>query len=141
MKDLTEREPEENNESGPERIADRRGQGKAAREEKGIPEAFGRLAFLALAVSAAFFALYMAGSTYAPGVSDSTLFALLLGLRVAAGLLSAVSLVALGFSVNRLVCAPSFRGALRLCAYFFLALLGAVLAIFSLLIVAISAGN
>jgi len=95
----------------------------------------------ALSLSAIFFVLYMAGSMYVPGVPDPLLFALLRLMRYSGLLLVASSLVALGFGVHRLVHRPCPRTALGTLPYFLLVLLGAVVAMFSLLIVEMAAGN
>ena len=141
MKDLTQRGRENSGEAGPEPRADRRKEKKRKEKGRGARAALGWLAFLAAASSVAFLATFVNAGAGDPSAPDETLFSLLLGLRVSAVSLSAVSLVALGFSVNRLVRAPSFLGALRLFAYFFLALLGIALAAFGFFVVAITAGH
>jgi len=97
--------------------------------------------FYSLALSLAFFVLYMAGSSYAPGVPDALLFVLLRLMRVCSFLLSAASLVAVGFAVRRVTHRPGTSAALAVLAYFLLVLFGAVMVMFSLLIVSFSAGS
>jgi len=94
-----------------------------------------------LVLSAAFFVLFMAGSMYPPGVSDNWLFTILRLLRFSAFLCCVFSLVALGFGVHRMVHNPGVRNAFVVLRYFLFALLGAILAMFSLLIVAMVGGN
>jgi len=95
----------------------------------------------ALILSMIFFVLFMASSMYPPGVPDAFLFALLRLLRYSAVLLCVFSLVALGFGVHRSVHAPGVRNVLGILRYFFFTLLGAILVMFSLLIVAMVGGN
>ena len=95
----------------------------------------------ALVLCGVFFLLFMIGSMYPPGVPDALLFALLWLLRYSALLLCVLSLVALGFCVHRSVNVPGVRNALSVFRYFLFALIGAVLAMFSLLIVVVVGGN
>ena len=92
-------------------------------------------------LSIAFFAGYVAGSAYAPGIADGVLFALLRLTRYFGISLSLLSVAALGFAIRRFASAPKLRGIFRVCLYFFLMLLGAILAMFTLLIVTLSQGN
>jgi len=94
-----------------------------------------------LALSAALFALYMGGSMYAPGIPDPIMFALLRLLLWAAALLSLFSIAVLALCVRRLVEAPSARAAGAALLRLFLALLGALLAMFSHLVSAMARGG
>ena len=87
---------------------------------------------------AVFFAAYAVGGAYVQGVPDATLFAFLRLLRASAILLSALSLAAMGFCVRRAALNPGVRAAARVLPHFFLALLGGVLVVFSLLVVAVT---
>jgi len=93
-----------------------------------------------LILSCVFFVLYMGGSMVDPDVPDPLLFMFLRLLRYSAFLLVIFSLVAMGFSVHRMVHSPCLRNALGVFLHFLLGLLGAFLAMFSLLIVAVSRG-
>ncbi|MCL2600111.1 MAG: hypothetical protein FWD88_02905 [Treponema sp.] len=95
----------------------------------------------ALVLSIVFFVLYMASSMPDPGVPDYLLFTLLRLMRYAAFLLSVFSAIALGFSTHYTVQSPSLRNALGILRYFLLGLLGAIMVMFSLLIVAMVEGN
>jgi len=108
VKDLTQRGRENSGEAGPEPRADRRKEKKRKEKGRGARAALGWLAFLAAAPSVAFLATFANAGAGDPSAPDETLFSLLLGLRVSAVSLSAVSLVALGFSVNRLVARRPF---------------------------------
>jgi len=94
-----------------------------------------------LVLTALFFTLYMAGSMPDPGLPDATLFWLLRLLRYAAFLLCVFSTVSMAFNVHRVVYAPCLRRALGTLLYFLLGLLGAVLVMFTLLIVGMIRGN
>ena len=91
-------------------------------------------------LSLVFFVLYMGGSLLDPGAHDTLLFLFLRLLRYSAFLLGIFSLIAMGFSVHRMVHNPGLRNALSIFSYFLLGLLGAFLAMFSWLIVAVSRG-
>jgi hypothetical protein len=85
--------------------------------------------------------LYMIGSMPDTGFSDGVLFLLLRLLRYSSLILCAFSLLAMAYSVQRLVNYPGIRNALRLFLYFFIGLLGAGLAMLYSFIVAASEGN
>jgi len=148
MDDLTD--PTEENGEGPP-APEENGEGPpapevpAAAEKPGRARAFPAFAKIgvryALVLSIAFFVLYMAGSMYAPGVPDSLLFLLLRLLRYSGFLLSVLSFAAMGFGVHILVYEPGLKSGFRVCRYFLFMLLGAVFAMFSLIIVEMSAGN
>jgi hypothetical protein len=95
----------------------------------------------ALALSCTVFAVYLGGSMPDPGFSDRLLFLLLWLLRYSALFLSALSLLAMGFSVHRLVHHVCVRNILGLCLYFAAAILGAGFAIFNSMIIAAAGGN
>jgi len=92
-------------------------------------------------LSLAILALYMAGSMPDTGFSDNTLFLLLWLLRYSSLLLCAFSLLAMGYSVQRMVNKPGIKNALRIFVFFIIGLLGAGLAMFYSFIVAASEGN
>ena len=149
VEDLTDN-PEENDEpktdpeaggadDGPE-PAGGEAEGKA-RSVRAFPGLVRTGVRYSLALTGFFLILFMAGSMYPPGVPDALLFGLLRLLRYSAAALCVLSLVALGFGVHRSVYAPGVRNALAVLRYFFFALLGAVLLMFSLLIVAMVGGN
>jgi hypothetical protein len=94
-----------------------------------------------LGLSLAIFALYLAGSMPDPGFSDKTLFLLLRLLRYSSLILSAFSLFAMGYSVQRMVNNPGLRNALILFAYFVIGMFGAGLAMLYSFITAASEGN
>jgi hypothetical protein len=94
-----------------------------------------------LAFSCVIFAVYLGGSMPDPGFSDRLLFLLLWLLRYSALLLCAFSLVALGFSVRRLVHHPGARNILILFFYFATGLLGAGFAMLNVMIIAAAGGN
>ena len=83
----------------------------------------------------------MAGSIPDPGFPDRVLFFLLGVLRYSSLLNCAFSLFAMGVSVRRLVYQPSFRNVVGLLLYFGTAILGANLALFGSLVVAVTEGN
>jgi len=95
----------------------------------------------ALAFSLVIFGLYMAGSIPDPGFPDRVLFFLLGVLRYSSLVNCAFSLFAMGVGVRRLVYQPSFRNVLKLLLYFGTAILGANLALFGSLVVAVTEGN
>jgi len=106
-----------------------------------LPRALRTGVFYSLVLSLAFLVLYMAGSSYAPGVPDTLLFLLLRLMLISSFLLSAVSLVAVGFAVRRATRRPGIPTALAVLGYFLLVLFGAVVAMFSLLVVSVSVGS
>ena len=94
-----------------------------------------------LILSLVIFAVFMAGSIPDPGFSDSALFLLLLLLRYSSLLLSAIALLAMGYSVRRLVYYPSLKNGLSLFLYFAAGILSVGLAMLYSFIVAASEGN
>ena len=93
-----------------------------------------------LAVSVIVFVTYLTGSTLDRGFSDNMLFLLLRLLRYSSLLLSAFSVIAMGFSVVRLVYRPRVGITLLLIFCFITGILGAGLAILSSLIIATTGG-
>jgi hypothetical protein len=85
--------------------------------------------------------LYMVGSMPDTGFSDNTLFLLLRLLRYSSLILCAFSLLAMAYTVRRMVNNPCIKNALVLFLYFFIGLLGAGLAMLYSFIVAASEGN
>jgi len=85
--------------------------------------------------------IYMAGSMPDTGFSDNALFMLLRLLRYSSLLLCAFSLLAMAYSVQRMVNNPGIRNALRMLFYFIIGILGAGLAMLYSFIVAASEGN
>jgi len=113
-----------------------------AMERRWIISGFVRNGVLATSgFSLVILALYMAGSMPDPGFSDNTLFLLLRLLRYSSLILCAFTLLALAYSVRRMVNRPTIRSALRLLLYFVIGLLGAGLAMLYSFIVAASEGN
>jgi len=96
---------------------------------------------ITLGFSLAILALYMAGSMPDTDFSDNTLFLLLRLLRYSSLLLCAFSLLAMAYSVKRIVNRPGIRNGLSLFFYFITGFLGAGLAMFYSFIVAASEGN
>ena len=115
---------------------------KDAMERRWIISGFVRNGVLCtLALSLAIFALYLAGSMPDPGFSDKTLFLLLRLLRYSSLFLSAFSLFAMAYSVQRMVNNPGLRNALILFSYFVIGIFGAGLAMLYSFITAASEGN
>jgi hypothetical protein len=115
---------------------------KDAIERRWIISGFVRNGVLAsLFFSLVIFAIYIAGSMPETGFSDNTLFILLRLLRYSSLLLCAFSLLAMGYSVQRMVNKPGVKNALSLFAYFIIGLLGAGLAMLYSFITAASEGN
>ena len=96
---------------------------------------------LAFILSIALFTIYLTGSKPDTGFSDNTLFLLLRLLRYSSLLLCAFSLLAMSYSVQRMVNKPGFKSALIMFLYFIIGLLGAGLAMLYSFIAAASEGN
>ena len=92
-------------------------------------------------LSIAILVLYMVGSMPDRDFSDNTLFLFLRLLRYSSLLLCAFSLLALAYSVQRIVNKPGMRNALILLFYFIIGVLGAGLAMLYSFIVAALEGN
>jgi len=130
------------NGGGDTRPPERKQKWKDVIQRRWIVSGFGRNGVLVtLGLSLAILALYLIGSMPDTGFPDSVLFLLLRLLRYSSLLLSAFSLFAMGYSVQRMVNHPGIRNALRLFVYFIVGLLGAMLAMFYSFIVAASEGN
>jgi hypothetical protein len=116
---------------------------KDAIERRWIISGFVRNGVLVtLGISLAILAIYMAGSVADTGFSDNALFMLLRLLRFSSLLLCAFSLLAMAYSVQRLVNnKPGIRNILRMILYFVIGMLGAGLAMLYSFIVAASEGN
>ena len=96
---------------------------------------------LTLAISLSIFALYMAGSFPDIGFPDSVLFFLLRVLRYVSLVCCVFSLLAMGYSVHRLVHYPSFRAFFGIIMYFVICLLCASFTMLDSVIVAATVGN
>jgi len=115
---------------------------KEAIERRWIISGFVRNGVLVtLGLSLVILAIYMAGSVPDTGFSDNALFTLLRLLRYSSLLLCAFSLLAMAYSVQRLVNHPGIRSSFRLLFYFIIGLLGAGFAMLYSFIVAASEGN
>jgi hypothetical protein len=133
---------EVNNNGGLDQPPDVKKNWKAAIERRWIISSFVKNGVLVtFGISLAILTLYMVGSMPDTGFSDNTLFLLLRLLRYSSLILSAFSLLAMGYSVQRMVNSPGIKNALVLFFYFFIGLLGAGLAMLYSFIVAASEGN
>jgi hypothetical protein len=131
-----------NNGGGDTEPPERKEKWKDVIQRRWIVSGFVRNGVLAtLGLSLAIFALYLIGSIPDTGFSDNALFLLLRLLRYSSMLLSAFSLFAVGYSVQRMVNHPGIKNALRLLIYYIIGLLGAGLAMLYSFIAAVSEGN
>jgi len=115
---------------------------KDAIERRWIISGFVRNGVLATFIlSLVIFTMYMVGSMPETGFSDKTLFLFLRLLHYSSLILCAFSILAMSYSVQRIVNKPGVKNALILFSYFLISLLGAGLAMLYSFIAAASEGN